>query len=59
MSSLVDWEPDYNYDTLKTNMKEMTFAERFGNLTVEQVLELNEKAKLTCGWEITTETKGE
>lgn len=59
MSSLVDWEPDYNYDTLKTNMKEMTFAERFGNLTVEQVLELNEKAKLTCGWEITTETKGD
>ncbi len=59
MSSLVDWEPDYNYDTLKTNMKEMTFAERFGNLTVEQALELNEKAKLTCGWEITTETKGD
>lgn len=36
-----------------------SFAERFGNLTVEQALELNEKAKLTCGWEITSQTKGE
>ena len=34
-----------------------SFRERFGNLTVEQAKELNEKAKLTCGWEITTEIK--
>ena len=34
-----------------------SFAERFGNLTVEQALALNEKAKLTCGWEITTESE--
>lgn len=56
MSSLVDWEPDYNYDTLKTNMKEMTFADRFGNLTVEQAQELNRAAELTCAWEITTQS---
>lgn len=34
-----------------------SFAERFGNLTVEEAIELNNKAKLTCSWEITTETK--
>lgn len=34
-----------------------SFRERFGNLTVEQVKELNEAAKLTCEWEITTETE--
>ena len=36
-----------------------SFADRFGSLTVEQARELNERAKLTCGWEITTETKEE
>lgn len=35
----------------------MSFAERFGNLTVAEAIELNEKAKLTCGWGITTETE--
>ncbi len=34
-----------------------SFAERFGQLTVAQVKELNEKAKLTCGYEITTQTE--
>lgn len=34
-----------------------SFAERFGNLTVEQAKELNEKARLTCEWETTTETE--
>ena len=34
-----------------------SFAERFGSLTVEQARELNEAAKLTCGWETTTQTK--
>ena len=34
-----------------------SFADRFGSLTVEQARELNERAKLTCGWEITTETE--
>ena len=34
-----------------------SFRERFGNLTVAQAKELNEKAKLTCSWEITTETE--
>ena len=29
------------------------FMERFGDLTVGEALELNEKAKLTCEWEIT------
>jgi len=48
MSSLVDWEPDCDYEIIKTNMK---------NMTVADAIELNEKAKLTCGWEITTETK--
>lgn len=48
MSSLVDWEPDYDYEILKTNMKTMTVAD---------AIELNNKAKLTCGWEITTQTK--
>lgn len=48
MGSLVDWEPDYDYETLKTNMKTMTVAD---------AIELNNKAKLTCGWEITTESE--
>lgn len=30
-----------------------SFADRFGNLTVEQALELNEAAKRTCAFEIT------
>lgn len=34
-----------------------SFAERFGNLTVEQVKELNEAARLACSWETTTETE--
>lgn len=34
-----------------------SFAERFGGITVEQALELNEKAKLTGAWEITTQEK--
>lgn len=33
------------------------FADRFGNITVEQAIDLNNKAKLTCEWEITTETE--
>ena len=36
-----------------------SFAERFGNLTVEEAIELNNKAKLTCEWETTTETEGD
>lgn len=32
-----------------------SFADRFGSLTVEQVRELNERAKQTCQWETTTE----
>ena len=34
-----------------------SFRERFGSLTVAQALELNEKAKQTCEFEITTETE--
>lgn len=34
-----------------------SFAERFGNLTVEQVKELNESAKWYCEHEITTEVE--
>jgi hypothetical protein len=34
-----------------------SFAERFGSLTVQQAIELNESAKLTCEWETTTQTK--
>lgn len=34
-----------------------SFADRFGNLTVEQARELNERAKLTCEWETTTEVE--
>lgn len=30
-----------------------SFADRFGNLTVEQALELNEAAKRTCEFETT------
>lgn len=33
------------------------FADRFGGLTVEQALELNEKARQTCEFEITTLTE--
>ena len=32
-----------------------SFADRFGALTVEQARELNEAAKLTCGFEITSQ----
>lgn len=34
-----------------------SFRERFGNLTVEQAIELNNKAKQTCEWETTTQVK--
>ena len=34
-----------------------SFRERFEGLTVEQAKELNDRAKLTCSWEITTETE--
>lgn len=40
--SLVDWTPDSEYELLKTNAN---------------IEELNNKAKLTCEWEITTQTK--
>lgn len=30
-----------------------SFADRFGNLTVEEALELNKKAEETCSFEIT------
>lgn len=32
-----------------------SFAERFGNLTVEQAKALNDAAKRTCEFEITTQ----
>lgn len=48
MNSLIDWEPDYDYEILKANMKTMSVAD---------AIELNNKAKLTYGWEITTESK--
>lgn len=41
------------------NMGEAEWRDMFDNLTVGDAIELNEKAKLTCGWEITTETKGD
>jgi len=34
-----------------------SFRERFGNLTVEQVKELNEAAKWYCDHEITSESE--
>ena len=34
-----------------------SFAERFGNLTVDQVKELNEAAKWYCEHEVTTEVE--
>ena len=34
-----------------------SFAERFGNLTVEQVKELNEAAKWYCDHEVTSESE--
>ena len=34
-----------------------SFAERFGNLTVEQAIELNNKANLICEWGTTTQTE--
>ena len=36
-----------------------SFAERFGNLTVEQVQELNNAAKWYCEHEVTTEEEDE
>lgn len=33
-----------------------SFTERWGNLTVEEALELNRKAKETCEFEITSES---
>lgn len=32
-----------------------SFEERWGNLTVEEALELNKKAEETCSFETTTE----
>lgn len=34
-----------------------SFADRFGKLTVAQAIELNNAAKLTCGYEITSESE--
>lgn len=34
-----------------------SFANRFGNLTVEQALELNKAAKWYCGHEVTSESE--
>ena len=31
----------------------MSFEERWGSLTVAEVIELNKKAEETCAWEIT------
>lgn len=36
-----------------------TWADIFGNLTVEQAKSLNEAAKWYCEHEITTQTKGD
>lgn len=36
------------------NEQEASFAERFGNLTVEQARELNEAAKWYCEHELTS-----
>ena len=36
-----------------------SFADRFGNLTVEQAMELNEAAKATCGFETTSQKGGD
>lgn len=35
-----------------------SFADRFGNLTVEQVKELNNAAKWYCNHEVTSESEG-
>lgn len=35
-----------------------SFRDRFGQLTVEQVIELNKAAKWYCGHEITAEGEG-
>ena len=35
-----------------------SFADRFGNLTVEQVKELNNAAKWYCEHEVTSESEG-
>ena len=34
-----------------------SFRERFGNLTVEQALELNKAARWYCGHEVTSESE--
>lgn len=34
-----------------------SFRDRFGKLTVAQAIELNNKAKETCEWELTSQTK--
>lgn len=31
----------------------MSFEERWGKLTVGEILELNKKAEETCAWEVT------
>lgn len=36
-----------------------SFRERFGQLTVEQALELNKAAKWYCGHEVTSEANDE
>ena len=39
------WCPDAGYEEIN---KTDSFADRFGHLTVEEIKELNEKARLTC-----------
>ena len=37
--------------------KNISFKDNYSHLTVGEALELNEKAKLTCAWETTTQIK--
>lgn len=49
MSELVDWEPDYNYETTKCNKTpeecSKVFAEQVKHLTVGDAIKLNKKER--------------
>lgn len=48
------WSPDSDYEVIKCN-KPQSFADKYGNMTVGEIIELNKAAEWYCGHEVTAE----
>lgn len=57
----MSWQDDAMIEQDKADalwdMGEAEWKDMFGELTVGEAIELNERARLTCEWETTTETE--